>query len=143
MLGFVLVLLPSALAADPVLTLPGSALVPGASTTVRLIPSVGKGGAVTPLFVDGCAPVELERLVEDRWVRVPPAPCTTTRNATRAEGPLSLDVTVPEPGRYRAVVSWGQGCTTGFPLELSGCTLWGGTEPLRFEVSPPPPPPAP
>ncbi len=72
-------------------------------------------------FLEGCAPIELERKEGAGWVALPRVPCPTAVAAISVSGSLTLSVPPPIPGEYRAVAAWGTECTPSLPFALAGC----------------------
>ena len=112
----------------------GPALVQddGHAVPVRII--AGMPGGV---WVDGCAPVEMEHREADTWVALPSTVCGGTTPASRVQTELTIAVPPPPAGEYRAVIAWGAGCAEGVPFELAGCKTLGVARSAAFPVSGP------
>jgi len=84
-------------AGAPTLAAPSTPAVVGQLATFPLA-GAGKGG----LYVDGCAPVELEHQEGDRWVPEPIAACPSPTPAMEVSGALAVSAVVPRAGTWRA-----------------------------------------
>lgn len=93
------------------------------------------GGSI---FIDSCAPVELEQKVEGGWSPVAGSTCNASQAATPVTGSLTLTVSAPPPGEYRAAVAWGSGCQPKLPFHLSSCEKLGVARSGSFRVGSPP-----
>lgn len=142
------------LAAGPALAAPARAPAPSAvpaDPDVRIEPPAGtvhEGEAVGftvreaadgPILIDGCAPVEIERKNGAAWLPVPGHTCDTPVPATTVDGTLTFSVAAPSVGAYRAVLTWGMGCTPGFPLATANCARLGSVVSDPLIVAPAPP----
>ncbi len=88
-------------------------------------------------FLDGCAPIELERKEGLNWVALPRVPCPAAVVATQVNGSLTLSVPPPIPGEYRAVAAWGTGCNTTRPFALAACATLDVVRSSPFKVEAP------
>lgn len=123
----------------PKLVAPSEPVRTGEIVPVRIV-AVLPGG----VSIDGCAPIELERHVGDRWTPLATPACPVPVPATAVPTELTVSIPPPEPGEYRAVVAWGTGCAAGQPLAVAACERMGVARSSPFTVeAPPAPPPAP
>lgn len=90
-------------------------------------------------FLDGCAPVELEKREGEAWVALPRTSCAQRPPATRVEGALVLSVPPPGPGEFRAVAAFGRRCGEGRPFAQAGCVELGVARSAPFVVLAPAP----
>lgn len=104
----------------PTLTAPTSAPEAGQSLSFALAAPAG-----SPVVIDGCEPLELERAEGPAWVSVATATCDVPKPATPVADKLTLSVPRPTPGTYRAVLTFGEGCVDGRPLALAACRQLG------------------
>ncbi|GDX78424.1 hypothetical protein LBMAG42_02350 [Deltaproteobacteria bacterium] len=88
-------------------------------------------------FLDGCAPIELERREGALWVALPRVPCPTAVAATLVNESLTLSVPPPIPGEYRAVAAWGTECDPARPFALAGCKTLDLVRSTAFKVEAP------
>lgn len=88
-------------------------------------------------FLDGCAPIELERMEGAKWVALARVPCPTAVAATLVNGSLTLSVPPPIPGEYRAVAAWGTECDASRPFALAGCKSLDLVRSAPFKVEAP------
>lgn len=109
-----LLLLARALAGEATLTGPSAPVAPGdpVSFTFAL-----EGVS----WLDGCAPVELERQESGLWVAVARKACPTSLSATQVDGALVLSVPSPPVGTYRAAVTFGIDCVAGRTFAVAAC----------------------
>jgi hypothetical protein len=89
-------------------------------------------------WLDGCAPVELERQEGARWVALPRTPCSTTPVATRVDGSLVLTIPPPGAGVYRAVVAVGTACQLDRAFVVAGCQRLAVVRSAEFSILPRP-----
>ncbi|MSP54532.1 MAG: hypothetical protein EXR69_02840 [Myxococcales bacterium] len=89
-----------------------------------------------PLFIDGCAAVELEQKTVGIWSTKAVKVCETQVPATQFDGGLALSIPAPDSGTYRALLTWGVGCAPGFPLVTATCTEIGSVTSDPVVVAP-------
>lgn len=91
-----------------------------------------------PVFIDGCAPVEIEQKVDGKWMTTAVKVCDTQVPATQVDGDLAFSVRSPPTGSgtYRVIVTWGSGCAAGFPLTTAICRQMGSVTSEAFAVVP-------
>lgn len=130
-----LLLLPLALADDPTLAAPVSAVVAREPAALSL-----RAAGLGRVSVDACAPFELERQVEGRWVPQPAAACPKPMTALSFADETTLSVTVPSPGTWRVKVAWGTGCKADRPFVEAACGALGFATSPPFEVKAAPTP---
>ena len=107
----------------------------GQAVPVRIVAGM-RGG----IWVDGCAPVEMERREGDTWMPLPSVVCAAPTPAHLVETELTVAVSPPSAGEYRAVIAWGAGCAQGVPFVLAGYKTLGAARSAAFLVSAPPAP---
>ena len=89
-----------------------------------------------PVVIDGCRVVEIERREGASWVVAPGAElCRGVELGRRIETSVTLSVSPPDPGEYRAVVGWGRGCVAGRPFALAACKELGFARSESFTVN--------
>ncbi|MFZ5477143.1 MAG: hypothetical protein ACOZNI_10245 [Myxococcota bacterium] len=115
--------------AEPRLVAPDAPVTVGEVVPLRIV-AVQPGG----VRIDGCAPVELERREGDAWKALPTVGCDKAIVATAVEKELTVSVPAPEPGEYRAVLSWGTGCTPNLPFAVAACAQTGFVRSAPFTV---------
>jgi hypothetical protein len=121
--------------AEPRLTGPAAPLAAGAALTLTLTADR------KPVFVDGCAAVDLERREGERWVPVEPTiACDGSAVARAIPKEQTFSLATPGVGEFRAVVAWGLGCVEGRPFALAACAALGVARTVSFQVVAPPPP---
>lgn len=118
--------------AGPDLVAPAGPLAPTEAVSLTF-----KVGGVA--FLDGCAPVELEKKEGEGWVALPRAPCAQRPVATKVEGALVLSVPPPGPGEYRALSAFGRRCVADRPFSQADCAEVGVVRSGAFVVSAPAP----
>lgn len=98
------------------------------------------------IFIDGCSPVEIEQKTAGKWLTTAVKVCEPDQGKGRGQVPAtavdgSLNFSIPTPpsgsGTYRAVLTWGTGCSPGFPLATAICTQMGSVTSAPFVVAPP------
>jgi len=124
----VVILFAGVASAAPSITLAGAARA-GAPVSFEF-----REDAAGTVLIDGCAPVEYERMDGERWVPVPAPACDAARVATVVDKALTVAAPAPAPGTYRAVLAWGAGCAEGRPFALSGCRQLDFGRSKAFEV---------
>ena len=92
-------------------------------------------------WLDGCAPIELERQEGAEWVAQARKPCPASVAATQAEGALAFSVPAPPVGTYRAAVTFGLGCVSGRAFPVAACTSLSFVRSAPFTVAVAAPPP--
>lgn len=92
-----------------------------------------------PVFIDGCAPVEVERKNGAAWLPGPGKTCDAPVPATAVDGTVTFSVAAPSVGAYRALLTWGVGCAAGFPLATANCARLGSVVSGPVVVAPVPP----
>lgn len=95
------------------------------------------------VFIDGCAPLELERKEGEVWQVGATNVCPRAVMATRVEGVATLTAPATAAGEYRAAVGWGTGCVDGLPFHLAACKKFGVARSEPFIVGAPPLPVSP
>lgn len=118
-------------AGGPTLAAPSAPPVVGQLATFPLT-GAGKAG----LYVDGCAPVELEHQEGDRWVAEPVASCPAPTPAMELSGSLAVSAVIPRAGTWRAKATWGTGCIAGRPFVQASCRAVGVATSPTFVVGP-------
>lgn len=128
-----MILMPSAFAAEVEIASPTAPVPEGSAITFTV-----KESLQGSLFMDGCSPAELEQKVEGRWLTVPLKLCDAPRSASEFDTSLTFSLPTPPrgAGTYRAVVTWGQGCSPARSFVTAGCTTLGSVVSAPFVVSP-------
>lgn len=124
----VVILFAAAALAAPSLTRVGDARV-GSQVSFEFVED-----AAGVVLIDGCSPLEYERLEGDRWIPAPARPCERTAPATVVDGKLSVAAPAPTPGTWRVVLAWGAGCVEGRPFVLAACRQLELVRSEPFEV---------
>ena len=121
----------------------GPKLLPPTAAITKNDPVILTLSSPSTVYIDGCAPIELERKVGEQWELVASKVCPRAAPATRVDGALTLTAPSVRDGEYRATVGWGQTCTDGVPFHLAMCRKFGLARTESFFVGAPPPPPVP
>lgn len=100
------------------------------------IPFTINEAADGPLFIDGCAALELEQKAAGKWRTTAVKVCETQVPATQFDGALAFSIPAPASGTYRALLTWGIGCAPGFPLVTATCTRMGSVTSEPVVVAP-------
>jgi hypothetical protein len=95
------------------------------------------------MYVDGCAPIELEKHAGEAWEVVASAICESSRPATRVDRSLTVSLPAQPAGEYRAVMAWGTTCTDGVPFFMASCRKTGSIRSDPFVVGTPSAPASP
>ncbi len=91
-----------------------------------------------PVFIDGCAPLEIERKTGGKWLTTAVKVCDSQVPATQLDGDLAFSIPGPASGSgaYRVILTWGTGCAPGFPLTTAICEQMGSVTSEPFVVAP-------
>lgn len=87
------------------------------------------------VLLDGCAPVELERQVDGRWIVGTEVACARSELPTKVDGQLTISLPPPGPGTWRAVATWGAGCRSGLPFAFASCSALGAARSEPFVIA--------
>lgn len=88
------------------------------------------------VLIDGCGVLEVERREGTGWVMAPSAElCKGTEPGRRVESSVTLSVSPPDAGEYRAVIGWGRGCVAERPFALAACKELGFARSEAFIVA--------
>lgn len=92
-------------------------------------------------WLDGCAPIELERQEGVDWVAQARKPCPASVAATQVDGALAFSVPAPPVGTYRAAVTFGLECVSGRAFPVAACKSLSFVRSAPFTVAVPAAPP--
>jgi hypothetical protein len=100
----------------------------------ELIPVTVVPPAGVELLLDGCAPIELEQLVDDVWRPALGTACRGDERPVRVTRDLTISLPAPGPGTWRATAVWGSGCHGAMPLGFASCASLGAARSESFTV---------
>jgi hypothetical protein len=126
---FLALVVAAATAAEAVLAAPAQPVAPGEPVSFTFaLDGVS--------WLDGCAPVELERQEGAKWVALARTPCPAGPAATRVEGALVVSVPPPPVGTYRGTAAFGTGCLADRSFATAACAALAIARSEVFTVAP-------
>jgi hypothetical protein len=130
MMLFVQFIRAAAASESPVaLTVPAAPIGSAELVPVTVVPPVG-----VELLLDGCAPIELEQLVDAVWRPALGSACLGGEPPVRVTRGLTISLPAPGPGTWRATAVWGSGCHGAMPLAFASCANLGAARSESFTV---------